>query len=136
MSNRGSIYWQPYQLQKGFILFVVTIVSTHFNCLAAVHWIYIMNMNPRHLNWFNSEEIRQVFFSESSNLLLLQRAVILDIFYDQAGASPGSCNSDSVLKQLFCKKIQILVQGASDKKKNHATVCARTQKYEYTFNIV
>ena len=87
-----------------------------------------MKMNPRHLNWFNSEE--------SSNLLLLQRAVILDIFYDQAGASPGSCNSDSVLKQLFCNEIQILVQGASDKKQNYATVCARIQKYEYTFKTV
>ena len=79
---------------------------------------------------------RYVFFSQSSNLLLLQRAGILDIFYDQAGASPGSCNSGSGLKQLFSDEMQILVQGKSDMKQNFATVCARTQNYEYTFKIV
>ena len=81
---------------------------------------------PLKLAYFRRNQIVMIF-SQSFNLLLLQRVVILDIFYDQAGASPGICNSDSVLKQLFCNEIQILVQGASDKKQTYVTVCARTQ---------
>ena len=131
-------YGEPYCFNIGFILFVITIVSTHLNCPAAIHWIFMRENEslPLKLVKFRRNKKKVWFFSQSSNLLLLQRAVILDIFYDQAGASPGSCNSGSGLKQLFSDEMQILVQGKSDTKQNFATVCARTQNYEYTFKIV
>ena len=34
-------YGEPYCFNIGFILFVITIVSTHLNCPAAIHWIFM-----------------------------------------------------------------------------------------------